>query len=603
MSSVQNKGRRPTDLVADVLHRCGRTFLAVGIFSGLINLLALTGSLYMLQVYDRVLPSRSVPTLVGLTVLMLMLYTANGLLDLFRTRIMARVGVRIDQELSNRVFGAVQTLPLRTRQGSDGMQPVRDLDHIRMFLSGVGPTALFDLPWIPIYLAAIFALHPMLGLFAIAGALLLVALTWLTEMKSAGPILASAQSGSRRLAFGEQTRRNAEVIRAMGLGERMNERWQRLSGRYLADQLKAADAAGGIGTVTKILRMGLQSGILGLGAYLVIQGQVTPGTIIAASIIMSRALAPIETAIAHWRGFVSARQGHRRLSELFRGLAASDQPVMSLPRPEKSLAVAGLAVSAPGGRKPIVSNIGFTVEAGTGLGIIGPTASGKSTIARALVGVWQPMAGSVRLDGASLDQWSPESLGRHVGYMPQDVELFDGTVGENISRFDPDAKSEAIVAAAKAAGVHDMIVHLTDGYQTNIGESGTALSAGQRQRVALARALYGDPFLVVLDEPNSNLDIAGERALMEAMMSVRKRGGIVVIIAHRPAVLAATDQVLAINAGTVQGFGLRDEVLRKVSRIPLRFATDGEHSQPPQPPPHPPHPHEPGDPTAPPRGH
>ena len=559
----QLAGKPQVDIVARVLRRCKLTFLAVGLFSGLINLLALTGSFYMLQVYDRVLPSRSVPTLVGLTMLMGFLYIANGLLDLFRTRIMARVGVRIDEELSEKVFAAVQTLPLRSRQGGDGMQPVRDLDQIRTFLSSMGPTALFDLPWMPLYLAVVFLLHPWLGLFATAGALLLVALTWLTEVKSKGPIRASVQSGSKRLAFGEQTRRNAEVIRAMGLGPRMFGRWRELSGRHLSDQLTAADAAGGIGTITKILRMVLQSGILGLGAYLVVHDQVSAGTILAASITMSRSLAPIETAIAHWRGFISARQSYHRLSDLFRSLAL-DGEVLDLPKPQKSIVVSALTVAPPGSPKPTIHNIAFNLEAGAGLGIIGPSASGKSTLARALVGVWQPLAGNVRFDGAALDQWSPAALGQHIGYMPQDVELFDGTVAENIARFDPDATGDAVVAAARSAGVHDMIVHLVDGYQTQIGEAGTALSAGQRQRVALARALFGEPFLVVLDEPNSNLDAAGDNALTQAIVSVRNRGGIVIIIAHRPSALIATDQVLAMASGTVQAFGPRDEVLRKV---------------------------------------
>lgn len=565
MSAVSQPAGEPrVDVFGAALTRCRGTFIAVGVFSGLINLLALTGSIYMLQVYDRVIPSRSVETLIGLTVLMAMLYVANGLLDLFRTRIMTRVGVRLEQELGPNVYAAVQTIPLRSRQSGDGLQPVRDLDQIRNFLSGLGPTALFDLPWIPLYLAVVFLLHPVLGLFATAGALVLVAMTWLTEKRSAGPIQASARSGSRRLAFGEQTRRNAEVIKAMGLGPSMQQKWRELSGHYMADQLKAADAAGGIGTFTKIIRMLLQSGILGLGALLVIEDKVSAGTIIAASITMSRALAPIETAIAHWRGFVGARQSHRRLSDLFNTLSRLDAQVLDLPKPRSTLSVAGLMVAPPGVPRPTLHNVSFSLDAGAGLGIIGPSASGKSTLARALVGVWQPLGGHVRLDGAALDQWSPAALGRHIGYMPQDVELFDGSVAENISRFDPQSDDAAIVAAATAAGVHDMIVHLPDGYQTQIGEAGTSMSAGQRQRVALARALYREPFLVVLDEPNSNLDAHGDQALTQALASVRKRGGIVVIIAHRPSALIGVDQVLAIAGGTIHAFGPRDEVLRKV---------------------------------------
>ncbi len=552
--------------IEQVIHRCTGIFAGVGVFSGVINLLALTGSFYMLQVYDRVLPSRSVPTLVGLSLLMAGLYIANGLLDFFRVRVMSRVGVRIDNEVRGKVFQAVQFLPLRVRQGGDGLQPVRDLDHIRNFLSGMGPTAFFDLPWVPLYLAFVFLLHPMLGLFALAGALILVVLTLLTELRTAGPTQAASASGSRRLAFGEAARRNAEVIHSMGLGQRMLSRWDEMNNEYLTDQLKASDAAGGIGSFSKVLRLFLQSGILGLGAYLVIQGEVSPGTIIAASIIMSRALAPIETAIAHWRSFVAARQSHRRLIDLFRAVDQADQDIVALPKPAQTLVVQGLTVAPPGESKPVIQGVTFDLKAGDGLGIIGPSASGKSTLARALVGIWVPMrmGGSVRLDGASLDQWAPDALGKHLGYLPQDIALFEGSVADNIARFDTEASSEEIVAAARHAGVHDMIVHLPDGYQTLIGENGAGLSAGQRQRIALARALYGDPFLVVLDEPNSNLDAAGDNALTDAIRSVRNRGGIAIVIAHRPSALAGVDKVLAIAKGQVQAFGGKDDVLRKI---------------------------------------
>ena len=353
----------------------------------------------------------------------------------------------------------------------------------------------------------------------------------------------------------------------MGLGPRLQDRWEKLDTRHLTDQLGAADAAGGMSTLSKVLRLFLQSGILGLGAYLVIEGRLTPGTIIASSIIMSRALAPIETAISHWRGFLSARQGYHRLTTLFGALDLdSCEAMVALPQPQKSLAVQGLSVAPPGEQKPVINAVSFALSAGEGLGIIGPSGSGKSTLARGLVGVWQPFsnAGNVRLDGATLDQWTSDTLGRHIGYLPQDVALFSGSVAENIARFDPDASSDAVVAAAMAAGVHDLIVQLPEGYQTIIGEGGTGLSAGQRQRIALARALYGDPFLVVLDEPNSNLDVAGEAALTDAIRSVRARGGIAIIIAHRPAALAAVDTVLMMGKGQVQAFGPKSEVLKMI---------------------------------------
>lgn len=552
--------------VEKAIRKCSAIFVGVGMFSAVINVLALTGSFYMLQVYDRVIPSRSVPTLVGLSVLMAGLYIANGLLDYFRVRIMSRVGIRIDRQLREKVFTAVQLLPLRSRTSGDGLQPIRDLDQIRSFLSGLGPTAFFDVPWIPFYLIIIFLLHPMLGMFALAGALLLVSLTLLTDVRTSTPSKLAAKSGSERFAFSEAARRNAEVIRAMGLGSHIMRRWEGINDRHLNDQMRATDAASGIGTVTKVLRLMLQSGILGLGAFLVVEGKVTPGTIIASSIIMSRALAPVETAIAHWRGFVAARQARVRLIELFRAVEDPDHPVVALPAPAKSLQVQGLTVAAPGDVKPIIHGISFALTAGDGVGVIGPSASGKSTLARALVGVWQPvrMGGVVRLDGASLDQWTPDALGKHIGYLPQSIELFAGTVAENIARFDPDATSEAIIAAAKDAGVHDLIVQLPKGYQTEIGEGGSGLSAGQRQRVALARALYGRPFLVVLDEPNSNLDAHGEAALTEAIRSVRSRNGIAVVIAHRPSALAGVDKVLAMSGGQMQAFGPKEEVLRKI---------------------------------------
>lgn len=553
------------------LRRRSGVLLMVALFSGVINVLALTGSFYMLQVYDRVLTSHSVPTLVGLTVLMVVLYVAFGLLDYFRVRIMSRIGMAFDQAFSRNVFTVIQLAPLRTPGGNDGMQPIRDLDSIRGFLSGLGPTALFDIPWIPVYLAVVFALHPMLGLFALAGAVLLVALTLLTDLRSSEPLQRTSRSGSERAAIAESARRNAETIRALGMTRQLGERWQRLNDRYIDDQATAADTISGVGTLSKILRMLLQSGILGLGAYFVLLGEVTAGTIIAASITMSRAMAPIETAIAHWRSFVAARQSYRRLSSII-ALAESDQAVrIELPPPRTSLSVANLYVTPPGADAPVIANVTFSLHTGDGLGIIGPTASGKSSLVRALVGIW-PLAhplSAIRLDGAALDQWTPERLGRHIGYLPQDVELIEGTVAENIARFDPAASDAEIIAAAQAAHCHDMIVGLRHGYQTPIGGSaGQSLSGGQRQRIALARALFRDPFLVVLDEPNSNLDTDGEMALSEAITGVRRRGGIVVLVAHKPAALAAVDTVLSLSRGSMLHFGPRDEVMRNVVQTP-----------------------------------
>ena len=552
--------------VRQALRKQSGMLIGVAVFSGVINLLALTGAIYMLQVYDRVIPSRSIPTLIGLTILLVLLFVANGALDLVRSRIMSRVGLGVDEALRDDVFSAMQTVSLQSRSEGDGLQPVRDLDRVRSFLSGMGPAALFDLPWIPIYLVLIFMLHPSMGWFAVGGALLLVVVTIATEMLSKAPSLRSAQSGSARLAVAGLSARNAEVSRAMGMGPNLLGRWRDLTDRHLDDQIKASDAVGGMGVTSKALRLLLQSGILGLGAYLVVIGEVTTGGIIAGSIVMSRALAPIETIIQHWRGFVDARHASYRLGALLKAVPDENRSLTELPAPARSLSVEAISVAPPGQKKSTIENVTFALEAGDALGIIGPSGSGKSTLARALVGFWRPPvgAGTIRLDGASLDHWTPARLGRHIGYLPQDIQLFEGTVSENIARLDPEATDESIVAAAKAAGAHELIVGLRDGYQTRIGENGGGLSAGQRQRIAFARALYGNPFMLVLDEPNSNLDSAGDTALSGAIKAVRERGGIVIVIAHRPSALANVDKVMAMADGKVQVLGPKEEVLRKV---------------------------------------
>lgn len=561
----EQKATRTPRSVAHVLLRNSGALVGVGLFSGVVNVLALAGSFYMLQVYDRVLPSGSVPTLIGISILLCALYLVNGMLEFVRTRIMSRIGARIDQDLTPAVFKAIETLPLKSRANGDGLQPIRDLDSVRNFMSGLGPTALFDLPWIPVYLIFVFVLHPWLGLLAAGGALLLIALTAATELRSTAPMKNAALSGAARFQIAEAVRRNAEAVRAMGFGTRLAERYDTRNREFLSYQLSASDAAGGIGAFTRVVRLVLQSAVLGLGAYLVIHNQMTAGGIIAASITVSRALAPIETAIQHWRGFISARLASARIAQLLASAHSEEQSKVDLPVPSASLTVENLSVAPPGATDFAIKQVQFALEPGDVLGIIGHNASGKSTLARALAGVWAPSTptGAVRLDGASLDQWTAEKLGRHIGYMPQDVELFAGTIGENIARMDPTAASEAIVHAAKAAGVHDLIVRLPQGYQTIIGEGGRALSGGERQRIALARAMYGDPFLVILDEPNSSLDQSGDQALMEALISVRKRRGIAVVIAHRPSTIAAANKVLVMHQGQVRAFGPKDEVLRK----------------------------------------
>lgn len=546
--------------------------LNLGVLGGLvaasfvINLLALTSPLFMLQIYDRVLTSGSVPTLVGLGGLALGLYGFQAALDILRSRILLRIGERFDRDLSDRVHTAVMRLPLIARMPSDGLQPLRDLDNVRGFLSGAGPTALFDLPWIPFYLALCFIFHFWLGMTALVGAIVLVSLTLLTNILSQKAIKEVTTCNMARNGLMEAARRNAEVVHAMGLSRRIGARLQRANSDYLVANRRVGDVTSGLGAMSKALRIILQSAILGTGAWLVINQDATPGVMIASSIMMGRALAPVDLAIANWKPFLMARQSWARLQDMMKKMP-EQQPVMPLPKPVRELRAEALTIVPPGERKPSVGGVGFVMERGTALGIIGPSGSGKSSLARVLVGAWAPAAGNVRLDGATLEHWDNEALGRHIGYLPQGVELFDGTIAENIARFEDDPDPEAIVAAAKATGAHELILSFEKGYETRIGEGGSALSAGQRQRIGLARALYGDPFLVVMDEPNANLDAAGEAAVVRAIVSVRERGGIAIVVAHRPSAISVVDKVLMMEGGRQRAFGPKDEVLSKVLQV------------------------------------
>ncbi|RTL55343.1 MAG: type I secretion system permease/ATPase [Bradyrhizobiaceae bacterium] len=568
-------GPAPRTELGDALHACRSAFIGVGAMSFIINILYLTGSFFMLEVYDRVLPSRSVPTLVGLIVLAGGLYIAQGILDLIRGRILSRIGATLDEMLSQRVYDIVVRLPLRAGNRGEGLQPLRDLDNVRGFLSGAGPGALFDLPWLPLYLVICFLFHPLIGLTALIGAMLLVSLTVLTEYLTLSPAKRSTTLAARRQNLALASRRNAEVLVAMGMAGRVGQTWERSNRDYLASNQRASDVAGGLGAVAKVMRMMLQSAVLGVGAWLVINQQATAGIIIAGSILSARALAPVDLAIAHWKNFVTARQSWQRLNKLLASLPRQTLPTL-LEQPRSAVSVENLTVHPPGDQKLVVMDVSFKLEAGQGLGVIGPSGSGKSSLVRALVGVWQPFRGHVRLDGAALDQWSPEILGQHIGYLPQDVELFGGTIAQNIARFEENAESEAIIAAARAAGVHDLIVTMRDGYDTYIGDHGSVLSAGQAQRIALARALYRDPFLIVLDEPNSNLDSEGDEALTRAIRATRARGGIVIVVAHRPIGIEAVDHVLVLKNGRVQAFGAKETVLGQVlQRPPIKVVADG----------------------------
>ncbi|MDB5593884.1 MAG: type secretion system ATPase [Hyphomicrobiales bacterium] len=543
---------------------CRGALVGVAVTTGVINLLYLTGSFFMLQVYDRVIPSRSLPTLVGLAVLAGTLYAFQGILDIMRSRVLFRLGAFIDQELSARAFAITVELPLLGR-AADGIAPLRDLDQIRAFASSPGPAAFFDLPWMPLYLAICFAFHPLIGALATIGGLILIAITIYTEYLTRRPVRAAAVSGAERHRLVEASRRNAEVLKAMGMQRAVGQIWQESNQRYTASQLRAADVGGGMGGLSKVLRMVLQSAVLGLGAFLVIRQESTAGIIIASSILTSRALAPVEQVIANWKGFVGARESWGRLKKAF-GLIAVRGDRMALPPPVRTIAVEHLTLTPPGVSKMVLQDISFSLERGTALGIIGPSGCGKSSLARALVGAWPAVAGRVCFDSAPLDQWPADQIGQHIGYLPQDVELFSGTVSQNISRFDPNVQASAVLLAARSAGVHDMILQLPDGYGTQIGEAGAALSGGQRQRIALARALYGEPFMVLLDEPNSNLDAEGEEALTAAIQHVKARQGVAIVIAHRPSALAAVDRLLVIQGGRMQDFGLKDELMAKFSR-------------------------------------
>lgn len=558
----------------EALKKVNKTFFSVGFFSFFINLLMLTGPLYMLQVYDRVLTSGSQYTLIMLTVVAVGMILTSALLELVRSRILVRIGSRLDGFLSEKLFAGLLRQRLRKADEAEA-QPLRDLENLRGFLTGNGLISFFDAPWTPLFLAIVFLLHPLLGLVALSGAIILFALALISELATRTPLQEASRDSAAAHGFTESTLRNAEVIEAMGMLPALQQRWQQRHQAALAAQAKASDRGGLLTAAAKFVRPVLQVAILGTGAYLALQQIITPGVMIAASIIMGRALAPVEGAIGQWRGFVLARAAHARLKDF----TAKDQPpenALPLPRPKGAIAVERLVAAAPGLDKPVLKGISFALEPGESLGIIGPSAAGKSTLARLLIGVWYPSADHVRLDGADIGDWNHVELGPSLGYLPQDVELFDGSVADNIARFGP-SQPDKIVRAAERANVHDMILRLPQGYDTMIGQGGAALSGGQRQRIGLARALYDDPALVVLDEPNANLDGDGEEALRKAVTELKTLGTTLVVIAHRPSVLAGMDKLLILRDGLIDQFGPREEIMPKVTkavpRAPQQSAT------------------------------
>jgi PrtD family type I secretion system ABC transporter len=530
------------------------------LISGMINVLALTGSLYMMQIYDRALTSGSIPTLLLLSSLAIGLYLFQGGFDVVRSQVLVRVGARLDRKIAPLAHRVAIDMPRFGFSTSESLERGRDVDTVRGFLGSQGPAALFDLPWMPIYLAFIYFLHPLLGALTFAGAFVLTVLTVVSEVMTKQLSVSTRKAAMVRNTIADSNARNADVLKAMGFADRAVSRFNDANGEHLELQTRANDITGTFAAVSRVLRMLLQSAVLGLGAYLTIRGELSAGAIIACSVASARALAPVDLAIGNWKSFIAARMAYQRLRDTVVALAATDQP-MKLPVPTRRLSVDKATVAVPGSGQVILSDISFELEAGQALGIIGPSAGGKTTMVRALTGIWPVLRGSIRLDGADLGQWREDEIGQHVGYLPQEISLMDATIEENICRFEPEPDYQKVVEAARAAGVHEMIVKMPEGYRTQLGPQGAALSAGQRQRVALARALYGDPFVVIMDEPNSNLDGEGEAALTKAIEGISARGGITIVIAHRPSALVAVDLVAIVQNGKMTAFGKKNDIM------------------------------------------
>ncbi len=562
--------QRPELSGSDELKAVYRTsrgaFISTAIFSSLVNILMLTGPIFMMQIYDRVLGSGSVPTLIALIAIVIVLYAYYGFLEYVRARLLVRIGRRVEEQLRGRVFDVVASHALRRTPGV-GSQPITDLGTIRQYLSGQGPFAFLDMPWVPVYLLVIASMHWLLGLASAAAALVIFTLAVFSEWATRQPVVEATRATIKATMMAEEGRRNTEALHSLGMLGALRDRWASVHQTALDHQTKANDAGGGLGAFSKVLRLMIQSGALALGAYLAIKGEITSGAMIGATIILSRALAPVEQAVANWQQFLAFRKSRERLTNLLQSVPVRPTR-MALPPPRGRLDVENLIVQLPNVERPLLQGITFGVGPGEGIGVIGPTGAGKSTLARALVGIIVPTRGNVRLDGATLDQREIDELGSLLGYLPQDVQLFDGSVMQNISRFHPKAEAEKVVAAAKLANVHDMIMRLPEGYNTQLGENGSRLSAGQRQRLALARAMFGDPAVFVLDEPNSNLDAEGEAALDHAIRHGLNRGAAVVVIAHRPSALAAIGTMLVLADGKMAALGPRDEIMRKVLARP-----------------------------------
>lgn len=553
-----------TNLIKKFLHSIKGILVWCAVFSGAINILLLAGPLFMLQVYDRVIPSQSIPTLQALFVLIVFLYGFQASLEVIRSRVFSRLAQSFDFDISRKTFSVASKVGISNEYS--GGSPFRDIDQIRSYLASGGPVAFFDIPWIPIYLALLYLLHPYLCALGAAGALMLIVLAWITN-RSTRPLQREASASiSESMAIVESVRRNSETVVPMGMTKGLLALWEKHNDNSVKSLVKASDTVAKYSGIGKFIRLSLQSLVLAVGAWLVINAEASTGVIVAASILQGRALGPIEQAIARWSGFVSAAQAITRINHLLEDDINSKTSSLVLPPPTTYLNLDEVAIAPPKSTTPNVSGLHFSLVAGDALGVIGASGSGKSSLARALVGIWPVISGSIRFDSATLDQWPPENSGKFIGYLPQRVELFKGTIGQNIARMDTKANSEDIFKAACTAGVDKMIRLLPDGFDTDVGEAGERLSAGQRQRIGLARALYKDPFFVVLDEPNSSLDPEGEAALIQAITKVRSRNGIVVVIAHRRSALRVTNKLLLLSEGCQHDFGDRDEVMKRVSR-------------------------------------
>lgn len=537
----------------------------VGLFSFFVNMLMLAGPLYMLNVYDRVLGSRSIETLIALTVLVAFLYGCMGILDFVRGRVMGRVGARFQAQMDRRVFAAVLKATTLNRAPREAATGLRDLEAVQRLITSPALMAVFDLPWAPLFFMGIFMFHPLMGILALAGALVLLVVALLNQATTRTPLERANATSFASETLGAQIRSESEMVHSLGMRGAAFDRWQIARGASLDATIGATDAAGTFTALTKAFRLFLQSAMLGLGAYLVLQGELTPGAMIAGSILLGRGLAPIEMIVGQWAVFQKGREGWRKLSTLL-GNVPVDQPRTNLPKPAARLIADQVTMLPPGGQQATLRMISFAVEPGQAVGIIGTSGAGKSTLARALTGVWKPAGGKIRLDGASLDQYDPDVLGQHIGYLPQRVQLFDGTIKENIARMSLTPDDALVVKAAQKADAHTMILKLPDGYDTRVTATGGQLSGGQIQRIGLARAMYGDPVVLVLDEPNSNLDNSGSAALNQAVLMQKAAGGIVFVMAHRPDAIFHCDTLLVLENGTKRAYGPKDDVLREVTK-------------------------------------